>query len=123
MGTNDVEQVILTLALQSRMVKLDDQVYTIRELDGTARGKYLNGVSSRVIMGSGGRPIGMKDFTGLETALLKLCLYDPQGVLVPEAVMLAWPSSVLGSLFIIARDLSGLGEEAQKKLEQDAKND
>jgi len=114
--------VSLTLTLKVREVKIDDQVYTVRELNGTERGAYLNSVGGRVIINDQGKAVGMKDFTGLEALLLKRCLYGPDGVLVTEKTLATWPASVLGTLFDIAKDLSALNEESKKKVEEEAKN-
>jgi len=111
-----------SLTLKERSFKIDGRVHVIRELDGTERGKYLNSVSSRVKSNTQGKPVGMTTFDGLETSLLKLCLYEGD-TLVPEKTMSKWPSSLLSKLFDVASDLSGLNEAAKKKLQEDAKND
>lgn len=114
----------LSLELKSQTVKLGGRPYTVRELDGAARGLYLNSMSNRVKINAQGKPVGMTTFEGLETSLLKLCLYDDiDGVLVSEKEMAHWPASVLSKLFDIASDLSGLNDAAKKKLQEEAKND
>lgn len=112
-----------SLELKSQTVKLGDEMYTVRELDGAERGKYLDSVSSRVKTNAQGKPVGMTTFEGLETSLLKRCLYDKNLVLVPEKDMARWPASTLSHLFDIASDMSGLNEAAKKRMQEDAKND
>jgi len=111
-----------TLELKEHQLKINGRLHTIRELDGTDRAKYLNSVSSRVKVNNQGKPVGMTTFEGLETSLLKLCLYDGDE-LVPEKVMSKWPASLLGKFFDIASDLSGLNEAAKKRMQEESKND
>jgi hypothetical protein len=111
-----------SLTLQSVEVELDGQPFTVKELDGQGKGQYLSKIGSKIMMDDKGRITGMKDFTGLETNLLSLCLYDGAGVLVPTPVMSKWPSTVLGKLFEIAQGLSGLSEKAQAEQDAKAKN-
>lgn len=112
-----------SLQLEERKLKLDGEVYTLRELAGTGRGKYLTGIASRLVINPDtGKPVSMKNFDGLETSLLRLCLYGPDGSLVPEDIMQKWPSSVLAKLFEMALELAGLGELGRQKKEAEAKN-
>ena len=110
------------LTLKEESVVLDDKDYTLRELDGLQKGKYLNSMGGRLIMNEEGKVSGFKDFAGLESSLLSLCLYDSEGKTVPAAKIQSWPSSVLSKLFEAAQVLSGLNEEGQKKIEAEAKN-
>jgi hypothetical protein len=103
-------------------VEIDDKVYILRELDGTQKGKYLNKMGSRIVLNSSGQIQSFKDYSGLETTLLAVCLYDEDDKLVESSVMQSWPSTVLGGLFDLAQGLSGLDEESKKKLEAEAKN-
>jgi hypothetical protein len=109
------------LTLKEWSFKIDGRSHLIRELDGDDRAKYLDSVSSRVKINNQGKPIGMTTFKGLETGLLKLCLYEDDA-LVPEKTMAKWPSSLLSRLFDVASDLSGLNEAAKKRLQEEAKN-
>lgn len=111
-----------SLELKEHQLKINGKLHTIRELDGVDRAKYLNSVSSRVKVNNQGKPVGMTTFDGLETSLLKLCLYDGDE-LVSEKVMARWPASLLSKFFDIASDLSGLNEAAKKRMQEEAKND
>lgn len=120
---SQVINIELSLELKSQIVKLGDKTYTVRELDGDERGKYLNSVSNRVKVNAQGKAVGMTTFEGLETSLLKLCLYDDTNTHVPEKDMAHWPASTLSALFDLASDMSGLNEAAKKKAQEEAKND
>jgi len=109
-------------------VAIDGNSYILRELDGRQKGKYLNKMGGRIVLNAKGEVASFKDYAGLESTLLSLCLYDSENKLVPATVMdgteeeQGWPSTMLTGLFDAAQDLSGLNEEARKKQEAEAKN-
>lgn len=115
-------ELVFQTTLQELLVKIDGADFTLRELDGLTKGKYLNKMGSRIVLNDQGKVAGFKDYGGLETTLLGLCLYDAEGKLVPIPVMDKWPSNVLSKLFDAAQDLSALNEEARKRVEGEAKN-
>lgn len=106
-----------SLERKTEVVYLDDQKYTIVELDGDQRDKYLDNMNTRMDFGSGTPTI--KRFEGLQAFLLSLCLKNPQDQIVPLKEIQAWPSSVISALFKKAQVLSGLDDGA----EAEAKND
>lgn len=98
------------------------KTYTLRELTGGGRDVYMKRMSSQMEMtiGRDGKATGrMKDMSGLNTFMLSLTLYDPEGRLVPIEILNGWPSHVVTSLSEIASELSSLDDGA----EEDAKND
>lgn len=101
---------------------IDGKNYTLRELDGHQKGKYLNKMGGRIVLNDQGKIASFKDFAGLESTLLELCLYDSEGKSVPASVMESWPSTVLTKLSEAAQNLSGLSEEAHKRMGVEAKN-
>jgi len=103
-------------------VTIDAKPYKLRELDGRQKGKYLNKMGGRIVLNNKGEVSSFKDYAGLESTLLELCLYDSSNELVPASVMDGWPSTILTTLFDAAQTLSGLNEEARKKQEAEAKN-
>lgn len=119
---------VFQTTLKEIPVVIDGKNYILRELDGRQKGKYLNQMGSRIVLNDQGKVASFKDYSGLESTLLEVCLYDENGKLVPAIVMngteekKGWPSTVLGKLFDAAQELSGLNEEGRKKQEQDAKN-
>jgi hypothetical protein len=119
----EVMEVTFTKVRTTRGITIDGLAYKLVEMDGRERAQYLNSLGKRVIIGPSGRPAGMKTFDGLESSLLKLCLYDPDGALVPQAELDTWPSSLLDQLFQIARDMNRLTPESKQEAEDEAKND
>jgi hypothetical protein len=103
---------------KSLPIKISGRDYTLKEIDGTQRDAYLNDMASRMKF-EDGKPAGIKNFTGLQSKLLSMCLFDPDGKPVPQAVINKWPSSLQAALFDEARKLSGLDKEAG----EEAKND
>ena len=121
-------ELVFETTLKEVPVTVDGKSYILRELDGRQKGKYLNKMGGRIVLNSKGEVSSFKDYAGLESTLLSLCLYGEDGKLVPPSIMdgtpdtTGWPSTVLGKLFDAAQDLSGLNEESRKKQEAEAKN-
>ncbi len=99
----------LSLELKTVEVKLGGKTCTLVELDGTQRDKYSTDLGKRIVFVEG-KAQGFKNFEKLQTSLLKLCLKDDGGTLIPEATLLSYPSSVLATLFKEAQKLNGLDE-------------
>ena len=116
------EELVFETTLKEVPVTIDNVVYTMRELDGRQKGKYLNKMGGRIVLNDEGKVRAFKDYAGLESTLLELCLYDNDDKLVPSNIMEVWPSTVLGKLFDAAQELSGLDEESRKKQKAEAKN-
>ena len=115
-------ELVFETTLKEVSVTIDGVVYTMRELDGRQKGKYLNKMGGRIVLNNKGEVSSFKDYAGLESTLLELCIYDNANELVPAKVMEGWPSTMLTQLFNAAQDLSGLNEEGRKKQEAEAKN-
>lgn len=116
------EKLTFETTLKELPVVIDKENYTLRELDGQQKGKYLNQMGSRIELGADGKVSGFKDYAGLESTLLSLCLYNAEGVPVSKNVIDSWPSSMLTRLFDAAQELSGLNETGRKAQEDEAKN-
>lgn len=116
------ENLVFETTLKEVSVTIDGEEYTLRELDGKTKGKYLNKMGSRIVLSEDGKVSGFKDYSGLETILLEQCLYNSEGKPVPAGIIEKWPATVLGKLFDVAQELSGLNEDARKRLETEAKN-
>lgn len=102
-----------SLKLKSENVILEDENgsdahYTIRELTGKERAGYLTFMASRASVNQQTGEARIKDARGIDSGLLKLCLYDSAGKLVPETIIEAWPSSTVEYLSGIASKLSAL---------------
>jgi hypothetical protein len=80
--------------------------YSLREMDGTQRDTYLNGQRQRTTIRDG--HVEIKDFKGHYSALLALCLYDPEGKLVPEKIIQTYPTSAQAALFDAGQQINKL---------------
>lgn len=121
-----MEPDVIRLSLEKKeatviMTKADGEEveYTLVELTGRERNKYLNKMTSRVQM-KNGKAAGIKTFDGFQADLLKLCLLGPEKTLLTEEEIEALPSSAQMALFEKAQELSGLDNEED---EVEAKND
>lgn len=93
--------------------------FTLKELSGPLRDKYLNFQQTKFKFTADGKSQTIKDVTGLYTKLIAESLFDENGNSVPESVIDTWSSSAQSELFKLAQKLSGLDNKA----EEDAKND
>lgn len=108
-----------SLELEEIPIKIKDKngttlEYSLRELDGFERDKYLNSLSDRIRIDVNGKPSGVKNFDGLQASLLSKCLWDAEGKLVPISVVQKWPARVQSSLFEQAQKLSGLDDKSSQ---------
>lgn len=112
------------LELATKPVKLrgnDGRVieYTLRELDGADRDKFLGMMHQRMVINpQTGVPTSIKSSEGIESRLIHLSLYDKDNVRVPQKVIESWPGQVQRKLFDAAQAISGLDKES----EENAKN-
>ena len=109
-----------SLKLKKEEVQIEDldgieQTYTINELPGKQRDEFLNGIGNRMKFNSAGKTAGLKNYDGLQSGLLALCLKDKNNESVPVKDLQDWPSSVLSGLFEIASKLSGLDKGADEE--------
>jgi hypothetical protein len=96
-----------------------EREYVLREFAGQIRDQYLNTMATKIRTGQDGKPSGMKDFSGLATDLLALCLFYADGTLVPRTKIQSFPSSVQMELFKLTQDICGLTAAAK----EEAKNE
>ena len=116
---------VMRLSLERQTVDIvlstadgEEKTWTLRELDGTQRNKYLNKMTNRVKIGPNGRAVGIKTFDGFQSDLLRACLFDESGEPVSVEDIEQLPSSTQMALFERAQQLSGLNTS-----EEEAKND
>jgi len=88
-----------------------EEKFTLRELSGAERNKYLNKMTNRVKMTKDGKAAGIKSFDGFQADLLKLSLFDEGDEPVSVDVIEELPSSTQQKLFDEAQKLSGLDSE------------
>lgn len=87
--------------------------YVLREMDGRARGRYLDTIKDYLILDEKGKCRGLKKLSGHQTTLLSFCLFEVDGespVPIEEIEML--PSRVITDLFDAANQQNGLDKEA-----------
>ncbi len=117
----NTEQVPIELSLELKTVPvtLEGNPYSLVELTGDTRDKYMTDMSQRMKYDAKGKPTGLKSFNGLQAMLLTLCLHNQDNELVKAADIQKYPSSTLTTLFEMAQELNGIGEPG----EDEAKNE
>lgn len=111
----------LKLKEESIVIEGTDSIkrtYILKELTGQQRDAYLNNMGSRMKFTEAGKTQGLSNYEGLQSGLLKLCIYSDDDKLVPEKELQSWPSQVLSALFEKAQEMSALnkGEEESKNV-------
>lgn len=103
------------LELEEVPVTIAGEKYVLRELDGKQRDKYLDGLGKRLApAGRDGKAQTVKNFNGLQSSLVCMCLYkDGEDSPVDAHTIQTWPARVVAGLFDAASDLSKLGEEEE----------
>lgn len=86
-----------------------DRQYELREMTAADRDRYLDRLGARVKVDEEGKPVGVKEFNGMQSDLLALCLWDcaAASYVKPETVQ-AWPSSVVSALYAEAQEMHRL---------------
>lgn len=102
-----------SLAPQSFPVTLEGRTYTLWEASADAGVKYRDGIAKRVRI-KDGKPSGLEGHADLEAPLIAACLKDPDGKLVPEATIKAWPHRVQRAIFNKLKEMSQLEEDPSK---------
>jgi hypothetical protein len=92
----------------------------LREMLASDRDKYLDGLSKRVRIDGAGKPAGVKDFDGMQAALITRCLYEGEKQ-VPMSEIQTWPASVVGELFEACQKLNKLNDKESEEVETEAK--
>ena len=91
--------------------------YILKEMDGSQRSTFLNDSTRRIKLKPNGEPESVSDYKHMQENALTLCLYDPDGKLVPVNVLEKWPGAVLTALYKAAQELSGMNKEDEAKNE------
>jgi len=115
------EPLSFDLILAKRDVTIGGEQFVLKELDGVGRDAYLNDVGHRVRIDKDGKAAGVKNFKGMQAALLTMSLRKVVGG-KEQAVSLdeiqSWPAKVISKLFDAAKELSDLGKEQDEPLTQ-----
>ena len=102
-------------------VEINGETFTLVELDGRERDRYLTSLTRRVRTDKSGDVSGVKDFDGLQASLVSASLYRGTGDSrehVPTAEIQKWPARVVSALFDAAKELSALNEEDEEEAEK-----
>ena len=101
--------------LKATPVDLGGQTFTIKELTGAQRDEYLNKNLGRMRLDPiTGEAKGFKDYKGLHTDLLCMCMYDAEGKVVSKKNLEQLPAATVGGLFKLANDLNALEETEEE---------
>lgn len=108
-----------------RITDLDGQehAFVLQELNGRDRDVYLDQMGDRMKWNVAGKTSGLKNYKGIQTGLLALCLYDENGDLVKKEALQGYPSSALSDMYDAATELSALDKGEEKNKDEKAKND
>lgn len=121
------EPLDFTLELETRPVTFrmkdgTEHKMKLQELDGEGRDKYISLMSSKVqFSAQTGKPVGLKNYTGVDIELLHMCLIDSSGCKVSKVFIGKIPGKFMDKLAKAAMKLSGL--EPEKEAVKAAKND
>ncbi len=98
-----------------------DTNYTLREMVGRTRDEFMNRFRDKAKFDGEGKIIGITTFDGSQSSLLSACLFDEDDNPVKEEFIQELPTTVLGKLFNMAQELSGLLDD--EKTKEQSKND
>ena len=102
-----------TFELHQETVYLGDREYTLREASSGAATRYRNALLECATIGPDGKPSKLSGMASVEPLLVSLCLFDPEGKLVPLKVVEELPARIVKSLFNRIKEISDLDEEAE----------
>ena len=109
------EKLQFDLNFEEIPVDLSGTRYILREINGTQRDEYMTKSVKRVKY-KDGKPSGLTSMAGLESSLLSMCLFGPDGEAVEESEIKKWPSKAVHGLFKAAQKLNGM-EDDEKQME------
>lgn len=97
--------------------------WTLKELSGRERNRYLNKMKDRVKIGKNGKAMGIKNFDGYQSDLLLSSLYDEADKSVSLDMIEALPAKTQQALFDRAKEISGLDNDEEEKNEDEAEKE
>lgn len=89
-------------------VKIDGEIYKIKEASGDAACKYRNAMLACTTLGPDGKPTNIEGMADVEPLLVSLCLYNSAGKRVNVHQIRGWPSRIQKALFEQAKNVSEL---------------
>lgn len=91
------------------------QIWTLKELTGPERDRYIDDMTKRMKMAPDGKSGAISTYVGVETNLLVKSLFGPDGQPVKQSFLQALPSSVQDALYNAAVELSALNPKAREQ--------
>lgn len=89
--------------------------YKLVEMDAEDRDRFLNNLAGRMRTDGSGKPSGIKDFMGLQSYLICMCLEDEKGEPVEEKAIQAYPAGMQTRLFEACQEMNGLNLDEEEK--------
>lgn len=97
-----------------------DRNWTLREMTGKGRDKYLNEVRKFITMGPKGADAQVKRFDGYQATLLHFCLFDENDENVSIEEIQELPVNIVSKLFDVAQEMNALNELGQEAAKNDS---
>ncbi len=89
--------------------------YTLRELCGPDRDKFMNTMNSNVRTDPAtNKPVGLRSYEGVESTLILMSYFDEKGVAMTMKTLATFPGRVQAALFQAALKISGLDKDAEE---------
>lgn len=110
------ESLSFTLKRKEQPLTLDGAQYIIVELDGLSRDEVMTDSFGRMELGKDGKPISVRNFKGMQSKLVSLCLIKAEGrAKVSQSTIDSWPAGTIDAIFKACQRLNGMeGTEKEK---------
>lgn len=107
-----------TTTRKEQKIEIEDesgqpQEYIVREMMGVDRDLYMTFMSGKFRVDERGKVVGMKDFNGLQSDLIRRCLYGPDGKPVEERKIKLWPASLQNAVHKLCRQINALDDDQE----------
>lgn len=100
-------------------VKVNGEIYTLREASGDAAFKFRNAAMKCTKLGPDGKPSSVENIADIEPLLISMCLFDSKDKPVPVAKIRSWKSRICKKLYQQILEISELEEtEDEASLEK-----
>ena len=95
------------------------QTYLLKEMIGPEIAAFRKWADARTKYDDKGNAVGVKQFDGLQSKLISMCLYDPDGTPVPLAVVDGFPVSTQEILFQACQRLNAMTDRGRDEAKKD----
>ena len=119
MADEEVYDIDIKSSQQEKKIRIDGEVYIIREMMGSERDAHLTSQAKRVKVENGAEKIS--EFRGIMSDLIGRCLFKADGeTKVPLSEITAkWSATAQKTVYFACRKINGLDDESKEA----AKND